>query len=81
MNVPSKLLSKYPFDDKDGKTYMENICSMKGWSNKNVILNFFSRCNLTALHTKFNTRQTPPSRFLQITSQIFDKIFETKYSL
>ena len=51
--------------------------SLKGWSDKNAILNFFSRHDLTALHTKF---QTPSSRFLQVTLQIYDKICETKYS-
>ena len=80
MNVASKNFAKYLFDDTDGKRYLEDICSMKGPSEKNAILNFFSWHDLTALHTKFHTSQTPPSRFLQITLQICDKIYETKYS-
>ena len=63
LNVASKNFAKYLFDDTDGKRYLEDICSMKGWSEKNAILNFFSRHDLTALHTKFHTSQTPPSRF------------------
>ena len=80
LNVASKNFAKYLFDDTDGKRYLEDICSMKGWSGKDAILNFFSRHDLTALHTKFHTSQTPPSPFLQITLQICDKIYETKYS-
>ena len=41
LNVASKNLAKYPFDEKDGKKYLEGICSMKGWSDKKAILNFF----------------------------------------
>ena len=64
LNVASKNFAKYLFDDTDGKRYLEDICSMKGWSEKNAILNFFSRHDLTALHTKFHTSQTPPFMFL-----------------
>ena len=70
--------AKYPYDEKYGKKYLEDICSMKGKSDKNAILNFFSRHDLTALHTKFHTCHTPI--FLQLTPQIFDMICETKYS-
>ena len=52
--MASKNFAKYLFDDTDGKSYLEDICSMKGWSDKNAILNFFSRHDLTALHTKFH---------------------------
>ena len=45
------------------KKYLEDICYMKGWSDKKAILSFISRHNLTALHTKFHICQTPPSRF------------------
>ena len=39
LNVASKT---YLFNDTDGKRYLEDIYSMKSWSNKNAILNFFS---------------------------------------
>ena len=41
LNVASKNFAKYLFDDTDGKRYLEDICSMKGWSDKNAILSFF----------------------------------------
>ena len=41
LNVASKNPSKYPFDEKYSKKYLEDICSMEGWSNKKAILNFF----------------------------------------
>ena len=37
----SKNLAKYLFDEKDGKQYFEDICSMNSWSDKKAILNFF----------------------------------------
>ena len=77
--MASKNFAKYLFDDTDGKRYLEDICSMKGWSDKNAILNFFSRHDLSALHTKFHTCQTSLSRFLEITLQKYDMIYETKY--
>ena len=46
----SKNFAKYPFDEKDGKKYLEYICSMKGWSDKIAILNFLSQHDLTAFH-------------------------------
>ena len=58
LNVACKNLASF-FYEKIGKQYLEDICSMKGWSDKNAILNFFSRLDLTALHTKFHTCQTP----------------------
>ena len=39
--MASKNLAKYPFDEKDGKKYLVDICSMKGWPDKKAILNFF----------------------------------------
>ena len=63
LNVAGKNFAKYLFDDTDGKGYLEDICSMKGWSGKNAILNFFSRHDQIALHTKFHTCQTPPLSF------------------
>ena len=39
--------------------YLEDTCSMNGWSDKKAILSFFSRHNLTALHTKFHICQIP----------------------
>ena len=36
-----KNLAKYLFDEKIGKKYLKDICSMKEWSDKNAILNFF----------------------------------------
>jgi len=75
-----KNLANYPFDEKDSNKYLKDICSMNGWSDKNAILSFFSRHNLTALHTKFHICQTTRSRFLQITSQKFDKLREITYS-
>ena len=41
LNVANKNFAKYLFDNRDGKRYLEDICSMKGWSDKNAILNFF----------------------------------------
>ena len=41
LNVASKNLTKYPFDDEDSKKYLEDICSIKSCSDKNAILNFF----------------------------------------
>ena len=41
VELASKNLAKYLFDEKIGKKYLEGICSMKGWSDKNAILNFF----------------------------------------
>ena len=32
LNVANKNFAKYLFDDTDGKRYLEDICSMKGWS-------------------------------------------------
>ena len=43
LNVASKNFAKYLFDDTDGKRYLEDICSMKGWSDKNAILSVFSQ--------------------------------------
>ena len=51
--MASKNLAKYPFDEKDGKKNLEDICSMHGWSDRNAILTSFSQHNLTAQHTKF----------------------------
>jgi len=80
LNMARKNLANYPFDEKDSNKYLKDICSMNGWSDKNAILSFFSRHNLTALHTKFHICQTTRSRFLQITSQKFDKLREITYS-
>ena len=77
--MASENLAKYPFDEKYGKKYLKDVCPMKGWSDKKAILSFISRHNLTALHAKFYICQTPCSCFLQITSQIFEKLCETKY--
>ena len=41
LNVANKNLTKYLFHDKDGKRYLEDICSMKGWSDKKAIWIFF----------------------------------------
>ena len=51
--MASKNLAKYPFDEKDGKKYLEDICSMKGCSGKKAMLTFFSRHDLTALYAEF----------------------------
>ena len=75
----SKNFAKYLFDDTDGKRYLEDICSMKGWFDKNAIGTFFSARPSWSAH-KISYFPNPPSRFLQITLQIFDKIYETKYS-
>ena len=80
LNVARKNLAKCPFDEKDGNKYFEDICSLNGWSDKNAVLSFFSRHNMTALHAKFHICQTLRSSFLQIILQIFDKLCEIKYS-
>ena len=41
LNVASKNLAKYPFDEKDGKKNLEGICSMKAWSDKKNYFEFF----------------------------------------
>ena len=41
LKVASKNFAKYPFDDKDGKKYLEDICSMKAWSDKKNYFEFF----------------------------------------
>ena len=41
LNVARKKLAKYLFDEKDGNKYLEDICSMNGWSDKDAILIFF----------------------------------------
>ena len=51
LNVASKSLPKYSFHDKDDKRYLEDICSVNGWSGKKAILNFFSALS------KCSTRQ------------------------
>ena len=60
---------------------MADICPIKGASDENVIFYFFSRHNLIGQHTKFQTGLTPPSCFLQITSQIFDVNDQTQISI
>ena len=47
--MASKNLAKYLCDEKIGKQYLEDFCSMKGCSVKNAILN---KHVLTAMHTK-----------------------------
>ena len=54
-----KKLAKFSCDEKYGKTYLEDICSMKGQADKIAILNFFQWHDLTALQNKFHTCQTP----------------------
>ena len=39
--------------------YLEDICSMNGWSDKKSYFKLFSRHNPTALHTKFHICETP----------------------
>ena len=39
--MQSENLAKYPLDEKYGKKYLEDICSMNGWSDKKAILSFF----------------------------------------
>ena len=52
--MASKNLAKYPFDEKDGKKYLEDICSMimKGCSGKNAMLNFFFKHVVTSVHQR-----------------------------
>ena len=33
LNVGSKSLAKYSYHDKDGERYLEDICSVNGWSD------------------------------------------------
>ena len=80
LNIASKNLPKYPFHEKYGKKYLEDICSMNGWSDKNSILSFFSPQQPNCSTHQISYLSDPRSRFLQITSQIFDKSCEIKYS-
>ena len=41
MPLPRKNLANYPFDEKDGKQYLEDLCSMKGWSDRKLFWTFF----------------------------------------
>ena len=77
LNVASKNLASF-FYEKIGKQYLEDICSMKGWSDNNAILNFFLRTTLLLCTPNFILVRPPP-HFLQLTPQIFYKISETKY--
>ena len=38
---------------------MEDICSMEGFAEKNSLSIFSARHNITVLHTKIHTSQTP----------------------
>ena len=62
------------------KKMLKNIWKMFSPWRAIMLFTFFLGTTWTALQTKFHTSD-PPSRFLQITSQIFDKIYETKNSL
>ena len=74
-------LAKYLFYEKDGNKYLEDICSMNGWSDKNAILSFFSRHNLKLAFTPNFIFDRPLVHvFLRITSQMFYKFYEIKYS-
>ena len=57
--MASKSFAKYPFGEKDGKQYLEDICAMSGWSDKKAILNSFSWHDQTALQANFHICQTP----------------------
>ena len=65
---------------KSVNKYLADICTMKSCNVKNFIFSFFSQHGLIAPHTKFHVYQTSSSCFLQITSQIFEKNDQTKYS-
>ena len=41
LNVARKNLAKYPFDEKDGHKYLEDICPMNGWSDKKKLFGAF----------------------------------------
>ena len=77
LNVALKTDYKY-FLTINLKKYLADICPMKGASEKNVIFRFFARHELIGQHTKFQTSQTPPSCFLRITLQIFEKYDKTQ---
>lgn len=59
---------------------MEDICSMEGFAEKNSMSIFSARHNITALHTKIHTSQTPPLFLQKKQAQKFNKMFQTKYS-
>ena len=58
LNMASKSFAKYPFGEKDGKQYLEDICAMSGWSDKKTILYFFS-ARLNWSTRQFHICQTP----------------------
>ena len=65
--MADKNFAKYLFDDTDGKRYSEDICSMKGWSDKNAILEFILSMT-KLLHTPNFILVIPHLQvFLQIT--------------
>ena len=64
--MASKNLAKYLFDEKMVKKNLGDTCCFELFGTK------------TALHTKVHICQT--SRFLHKTSQIFDKMYESKHS-
>ena len=76
MKKDSKYFSMMKYVNK----YLADICTMNSCTVKIFIFSFFSQHGLIAPHTKFHVSQTSYSCFLQITSQIFEKIDQTKYS-
>ena len=47
---------------------MEDICFMEGFAEKNSLSIFSARHNITVLHTKIHSSQTPPPFFAKKTS-------------
>ena len=54
LNVARKNPPKYPFNEKGGNKYLEDISSIDSWSDKKAILSFFCQHSLIAQHTKFH---------------------------
>ena len=51
LNDVASKIAKYLFDDKVGNEFLEDICSIRGSSDKNAILNVISQHNIWLLFT------------------------------
>jgi hypothetical protein len=57
--MASKSFAKYPFGEKDGLQYLEDICAMSGWSDKyeNWLVEQFDRAKKKEFKIAFLSHQ------------------------
>ena len=60
--------------------YLENICTMKGAWDQNIIFRFFSELHKIWVHAKFQSGLTPPSGFLPIDIPFLANIWREYFS-